>query len=83
MPAEVLPRPQGVTVVDPATYAAAAEGDEYVGLIRVGPVPRLPRIGLIAVRADRRRRGIARAMLAQVLGSLHESGVRRVVAVLR
>jgi ribosomal protein S18 acetylase RimI-like enzyme len=80
MPAEVLPRPRGVTVVDPAMYAAAAEGDTYVGLIRVGPVPRLPRIGLIAVRADRRRCGIARAMLAQVLGSLHESGVRRVVA---
>jgi GNAT superfamily N-acetyltransferase len=80
MPAEVLPRPDGVTVVDPAKYAVAAEGDQYVGLIRVAPVVRLPRIGLLAVRADRRRRGIARALLARVLGSLHESGIRRVSA---
>ena len=75
MPAEVLPRPAGDTIVDPALYAAAAEADEYVGLVRVVQVPRLPRIGLLAVRADRQRRGIARALLADVLGSLHAAGI--------
>jgi len=75
MPAEVLPRPDGVTVLDPSKYAVAAQSDQYVGLLRVAPVARQPRIGLIAVRADQRRQGIARALLAQVLGSLHRRGV--------
>src|SRR5207302_1507806 len=75
MPAEVLARPAGDTVVDPAKYAVAAEAGEYVGLVRVVQVTRLPRIGLIAVRADRHRRGIARALLAQVLGALHDAGI--------
>lgn len=35
---------------------------------------RLPRIGLIAVRADAHRRGIARALLGRALGSLHRAG---------
>ncbi|MFB7193219.1 GNAT family N-acetyltransferase [Streptomyces sp. NPDC056240] len=78
MPAEVLPRLDDAAVVDPTKYAVAmeVESGEYVGLLRVAPVPRQPRIGLIAVRADRQRRGIARALLAEVLGSLHRSGVR-------
>ncbi|WP_377266889.1 GNAT family N-acetyltransferase [Peterkaempfera sp. SMS 1(5)a] len=74
MPAEVLPRPAGITVVDPTKYAVARESDQYVGLIRVVPLPRQPRIGLIGVRADRHRRGVARALLAHTLGSLHRSG---------
>ncbi|MFG2721819.1 GNAT family N-acetyltransferase [Streptomyces sp. NPDC048416] len=74
MPAEVLPRPAGSTVVDPSRYVVAAQSGAYVGLLRVAPVPRRQRIGLIAVRADRRRRGIARAMLAQALLSLHDAG---------
>ncbi|MCU7820399.1 GNAT family N-acetyltransferase [Kitasatospora sp. DSM 101779] len=74
MPAEVLPRPAGDTVVDPSKYAVAQEADGYVGLVRVVPFLRQPRIGLVAVRADRRRRGIARALLAHALGSLHTSG---------
>ncbi|MFJ9787498.1 GNAT family N-acetyltransferase [Amycolatopsis sp. NPDC101161] len=75
MPAEILPRTAGDTIVDPGLYAAAAEGDEYVGLVRVVQVTRLPRIGLIAVRADRQRRGIARALLTGVLDSLHQAGI--------
>ncbi|MEU7746788.1 GNAT family N-acetyltransferase [Nonomuraea sp. NPDC049158] len=75
MPAEVLPRPDGVTVVDPSRYAVAACSDEYVGLVRLAAVTRRPRIGLIAVRRDQRRRGIARALLAEVLGALHRGGV--------
>ncbi|MGW3498662.1 GNAT family N-acetyltransferase [Streptomyces sp. NPDC001020] len=74
MPAEVLPRPDGTTLLDPSKYAVAAQSDQYVGLIRVSPLTRQPRIGLIAVRADRQRRGVARALLAHALVSLHRSG---------
>jgi ribosomal protein S18 acetylase RimI-like enzyme len=75
MPAEVLSRPDGITVPDLSKYVVAAQADEYVGLVRVAPLPRRPRIGLIAVRAGQRRRGVARALLANVLGSLHQQGV--------
>ncbi|MEU6658456.1 GNAT family N-acetyltransferase [Streptomyces sp. NPDC046821] len=80
MPAEVLPRLTDAIVVDPTKYTVAEESGRYVGLLRVAPVPRRPRIGLVAVRADRQRRGIARALLAEVLGPLHRSGVRTVSA---
>ena len=53
----------------------AAEAGRYVGLVRVVRVTRLPRIGLIAVRADRQRRGVARALLAHTLEALHEAGI--------
>ena len=76
MPAEVLPRPHGITVLDPSKYAVAARSGQYVGLLRLAPVLRQPRIGLIAVRSDQHRCGVARALLAQVLGSLHSSGIR-------
>jgi GNAT superfamily N-acetyltransferase len=46
----------------------AAQCGQYVGLLRVAMVTRLPRIALIAVRANRQRRGIARALLAHALG---------------
>ncbi|MFC9925898.1 GNAT family N-acetyltransferase [Streptomyces sp. NPDC127190] len=74
MPAEVLPRPAGTTVLDPSKYAVARQGDAYVGLLRMGPLTRQPRIGLVAVRSDSRRRGIARALLAHALDALHRSG---------
>ncbi|MEU6282775.1 GNAT family N-acetyltransferase [Streptomyces sp. NPDC047028] len=73
MPAEVIPHPAGDTVVDPSKYAVAAGPDRYLGLIRVVKVKR-PRIGLVAVRAGERRRGIARALLAHALGTLHRAG---------
>lgn len=75
MPAEVLPRPADDTIVDPSKYAVAVEDGEYVGLLRVVQVTRLPRIGLIAVRADRQRRGIARGLLLNTLGVLHRAGI--------
>jgi ribosomal protein S18 acetylase RimI-like enzyme len=74
MPAELLTRPDGSPLVDPSRYVVAAESGRYVGLVRVAPIPRQPRIGLIAVLAGHRRRGIARALLAHVLGSLHVAG---------
>jgi ribosomal protein S18 acetylase RimI-like enzyme len=70
MPAEVLVHP----VLDPSKYAVAAQSGQYVGLLRVATVTRLPRIGLIAVRADHQRRGIARALLAHALSALHHVG---------
>src|SRR5581483_6774821 len=75
MPAEVLPRTDGVNLFDPAKYAVAAESGRYVGLIRLAMITRQPRIGLIAVRADRQRRGIARALLSHVLRALHRNGI--------
>ncbi|WP_069768666.1 N-acetyltransferase [Streptomyces sp. LUP30] len=73
MPAEVVPGLDGHTIVDPSVYAVAAAPDRYLGLIRVVRVKR-PRIGLVAVRAGEQRRGIARALLAHALGTLHRSG---------
>ncbi|MFG2146332.1 GNAT family N-acetyltransferase [Streptomyces sp. NPDC048696] len=74
MPAEVIARPEGDTIVDPSKYAVASAPDRYLGLIRVVTVNRRPRIGLIAVRAGEQRHGIARALLAHALGTLHHSG---------
>jgi len=76
MPAEVLAGPDGTPgVLDPSRYAVAVQDERYVGLARVALLPRRPRLGLIAVRTSNRRRGVARALLAEVLGSLHRSGI--------
>ncbi|WP_232667469.1 GNAT family N-acetyltransferase [Pseudonocardia sp. TRM90224] len=77
MPVEVPPRPVGAAL-DPSRYAVAAVADRYVGLVRVVSRRRHARIGLLAVREDQRRRGIAKAMLAEVLGALHRAGVETV-----
>ncbi|GAB2826414.1 GNAT family N-acetyltransferase [Actinoallomurus bryophytorum] len=76
MPAEVPALPNGTPPLDPSKYAVAVQADRYVGLVRVtGRVTVRPRIGLLAVPSDHRRRGIARALLAHALGSAHRSGV--------
>ncbi|MFI7669473.1 GNAT family N-acetyltransferase [Nocardia sp. NPDC049526] len=75
MPAEVISRPDGAVPIDPARYAVATRSGQYVGLLRVATRRRHARIELIAVRADHRRDGIARALLARVLGTLHRSGI--------
>ncbi|KAA0024886.1 GNAT family N-acetyltransferase [Antrihabitans cavernicola] len=74
MPAEILHGPSGDTVVDPSKYAVAVRSDRYVGMVRVVRATRRPRIGLIAVRADQQRRGVARALLAHALAALHSDG---------
>lgn len=74
MPTEAIPLPPGVTVVDPAKYAVAAQGSEYVAMLRLAGRVQQPRIGLLAVRTDQRRRGIGRALLAHTLGVLHDQG---------
>ena len=80
MPAGMSPRPAGSVVADPSRYAVASRSGHYVGLLRMSSLTRLPRIGLIAVLSGQQRRGIARALLAQVLGSLHDSGIPAVSA---
>jgi ribosomal protein S18 acetylase RimI-like enzyme len=79
MPVEMPPRPDGAPM-DPSTYAVAAGADRYEGLVRVVRRRRHARIGLVAVRAGVRRRGIARAMLAEVLGALHRGGIETATA---
>src|SRR4051794_27304521 len=54
MPVEMPPRPGGAPI-DPSTYAVAASADRYEGLVRVVTRRRHARIGLVAVRAGRRR----------------------------
>ncbi|WP_330180623.1 GNAT family N-acetyltransferase [Nocardia sp. NBC_01503] len=75
MPAEVLCRGDGDTIVDPSKYAVAMRRGRYVGLIRVVRATRRPRIGLIAVRAEEQRAGVARALLAHALDRLHRDGI--------
>lgn len=65
---------------DPATYLVAVHESEYVGLVRILGLPRQPRLGLIGVLPEYRRRGLARAMLAAALRPLHERGVTTVSA---
>lgn len=67
MPAEVL----AASDLDLSRFIVANRKGEYVGLARIAPLPRQPRIGLIAVRAAFRRQGIGRALLAAVLDAAH------------
>jgi RimJ/RimL family protein N-acetyltransferase len=49
---------------DPTTYLIAVDEDRYVGLVRIwnGPRP-IPRLGLIGVLPNYRRKGLARALI--------------------
>jgi ribosomal protein S18 acetylase RimI-like enzyme len=83
MPVEVYARSDGTPgVVDPAAYVVAAQREPpgYLGLARIALLPRRSRLGLVAVRTADRRRGLARAILAELLGSLHHRGVASVTA---
>jgi ribosomal protein S18 acetylase RimI-like enzyme len=79
MPVEMPPHPVGAPM-DPSRYAVAAGANRYEGLVRVVTRRRHARLGLVAVRAGVRRRGIARAMLAEVLGALHRGGIESATA---
>jgi ribosomal protein S18 acetylase RimI-like enzyme len=66
---------------DPATYLVAVHRDGgYAGLARVWRGRRVPRLGLVGVLPDHRRRGLARALLAAAFRPLHERGVEHVGA---
>ncbi|WP_280428699.1 GNAT family N-acetyltransferase [Nocardia brasiliensis] len=75
MPAEIIARP-----LDCGHFAVAVSDQEYVGLLRTATRRSHARIELLAVRAEHRRRGIARALHAQVLDALHRSGIDSVSA---
>lgn len=62
---------------DPKTYLVAVDCDtgEYVGIVRVWMKQPTPRLGFIGVRRGARRRGIARALLAEVFARLEERGI--------
>jgi GNAT superfamily N-acetyltransferase len=66
---------------DPATYLVALDGERYVGLVRIwiGPRPQ-PRLGLIAVLPDYRRRGLARALVSQAFAPLVARGETEAIA---
>jgi RimJ/RimL family protein N-acetyltransferase len=80
MPAEVARPADEQARFDPSRYVVAVQDGEYVGLARIAPLPRRPRLGLVAVRAAYRGRGLARAMLAEAFRPLHESGIMGVCA---
>lgn len=65
---------------DPTTYLVALDGEtgEYVGIVRVWMKQPIPRLGFIGVRRRYRRRGIARALLAEVFARLEERGIYEV-----
>jgi GNAT superfamily N-acetyltransferase len=73
------PRDTTIRTLD-ARFTVAAWRSEQLGYLRLAPIPRRPVIGRIEVREDVRRRGIARALLAHVLGDLHERGTEAVSA---
>ncbi|MFG2695880.1 GNAT family N-acetyltransferase [Kitasatospora sp. NPDC048407] len=75
MPVELRSGPAGDTLVDPSLYAVALVSGQYAGLIRVVSRGRRARIGLLAVRAEYRRRGAGRALLGHALAALDEAGI--------
>ncbi|OKJ05628.1 GNAT family N-acetyltransferase [Kitasatospora sp. CB01950] len=75
MPAELRPHAAEDTLIDPSLYAVAVLDGQYAGLIRVVSRGRRARIGLLAVRAELRRRGAGRALLRHALATLREAGI--------
>jgi ribosomal protein S18 acetylase RimI-like enzyme len=70
----------GARDFDPTTYLVAldeASGD-CVGIARVWMKQPTPRLGFIGVLPSYRRRGIARALLAEVFARLDERGIHEV-----
>jgi RimJ/RimL family protein N-acetyltransferase len=65
---------------DPTTYLVALDGEngEAVGIVRVWMKQPIPRLGFVGVRRSYRRRGIARALLAEVFARLDERGIHEV-----
>ena len=67
---------------DPRTYLVAVDeaSGEYLGLVRVWMNERGPRLGLVGVRGDRRRQGLASALLASALTAVRATGAAEVTA---
>jgi GNAT superfamily N-acetyltransferase len=65
----------GTSDFDPTTYLVALdENGDGVGLARVWMRPDHPVLGLVGVRSDWRRRGVARALVASVLTAVRVRG---------
>jgi len=66
---------------DPEAYLVALEAGKYIGLVRIwnGPRPQ-PRLGMIGVLPEYRRRGLARALIGRAFDALHARGANEVVA---
>jgi ribosomal protein S18 acetylase RimI-like enzyme len=65
---------------DPATYLVAVDraSGQYAGLVRIWRNRAGPRLGLVAILAQYRRRGAARALLGQVFAVLAARGAASV-----
>jgi ribosomal protein S18 acetylase RimI-like enzyme len=66
---------------DPATYLVAVDraSGEYAGLVRIWRSRAGPRLGLIAMLAQYRRHGAARALLGQAFAVLAARGAASVI----
>jgi GNAT superfamily N-acetyltransferase len=80
LPAQFAPPLAARADVDTRPYLVAESDDGYVGVVRIAPLPRRPRLGLLAVRAPHRRRGVAGALLAEAFRGLHGRGCAHVSA---
>jgi GNAT superfamily N-acetyltransferase len=64
---------------DPTTYLVAVdEGGNGIGIVRVWMRPGAPRLGFIGVRAEWRRKGVARVLLAKALDATRRNGALHV-----
>lgn len=68
---------------DPQAYRVAVDGDDYVGLARIwlrSPSQVHRRLGCVGVLREYRRRGLARALVAQALAPVAAAGETAVTA---
>lgn len=65
---------------DPSLYLVAVDtsSGSYVGIVRVWNNPALPRLGFVGVSRSHRRRGLARALVAQAFAVLAARGQHEV-----
>jgi predicted acetyltransferase len=65
---------------DPRTYLVAIDdvSGDYVGLVRIWMGPRGSRLGMVGVRREQRRRGIAFALISEALRAVRSTGVAEV-----
>lgn len=81
-PSEFREHTFGDPAFDPRAYPVAVDDEtgEYLALVRVWMNPGGPRLGMAGVRRERRRQGIASALLAHALGAVRSSGADVVTA---
>jgi RimJ/RimL family protein N-acetyltransferase len=65
---------------DPRTYLIAVDSErgELIGLVRIWMNPEGPRLGMVAMKRDHRRRGIGSMLVAQALRAVHAAGAAEV-----